>query len=65
MQRALIVRDDAEGTLYLDKMLDGHWRVVSMCAMPSSVSLQVSIPNKYNRDQIGHAPTCLVILEKT
>jgi len=64
MRRALIVRDDGIGTLDLDKMLDEHWRVVSMCAMPSAASLQVSIPNKYNRDNIEIRPTCLVILEK-
>ena len=64
MQRSLIVRDDGIGELDLDKLMSEHWRVVSMCAMPSSASLQVSMPAKYNRDMLVIRPTCLVILEK-
>ena len=59
MQKALIVRDDSISTSTLDRMLEGGWRVVNTCGMPSCVA-------KGSGFEIADKPpTCLVILEKS
>ena len=55
MQKSVIVKDDAVGSVELNKYLGEGWRVCNMCPMPSSVA-----GNTYSFIR----PTCLVIIEK-
>ena len=64
MQRAIVVKDTGyEDTNLGKKELDGYlvegWRVVSSCAMPSSICFD---GNVVRGEKIP--PTCLVIIEK-
>lgn len=58
MQKAIIVKDSSRDDRLNDinDFLQGGWKVVSMCPMPSSITGSMF-------SQI--APTCLVIIEKT